>query len=174
MGLVPKSPIHIGLISAKNPKPNISHLGPFKCLRISSYIRKPFLKYEYATDPIWISLYEEKFVFFLLVYGSSEPSLKSQSTFLQYFFLIFLCQICLFSSCFSSFFCRFSYIILSFVFYSQSKNLFYCQCHSCFPLYSPVFLSFSSFVLFSLAFISFSTIFLALIYFSCSCITEFL
>jgi len=30
LGLVPKSPIHIGLISAKNPKPNISHLGPFK------------------------------------------------------------------------------------------------------------------------------------------------
>jgi hypothetical protein len=30
LGLVPKSPIHIGLISAKNLKPNISHLGPFK------------------------------------------------------------------------------------------------------------------------------------------------
>ncbi len=30
MGLVPKSPIHIGLICVKNPKPNISRLGPFK------------------------------------------------------------------------------------------------------------------------------------------------
>jgi hypothetical protein len=30
LGLVPKSPIHIGLIYVKNPKPNISCLGPFK------------------------------------------------------------------------------------------------------------------------------------------------
>jgi hypothetical protein len=29
-GLVPKSPIHKGLIYVKNPKPNISCLGPFK------------------------------------------------------------------------------------------------------------------------------------------------
>jgi hypothetical protein len=29
-GLVPKSPIHTGLIYVKNPKPNISCLGPFK------------------------------------------------------------------------------------------------------------------------------------------------
>jgi hypothetical protein len=28
--LVPKSPIHTGLIYVKNPKPNISSLGPFK------------------------------------------------------------------------------------------------------------------------------------------------
>ncbi len=35
-----------------------------KYLRISSYIRMPFLIYDFATDPIWISLYEENFVFF--------------------------------------------------------------------------------------------------------------
>ncbi len=29
-GLVPNSPVHIGLIYVKNPKPNISCLGPFK------------------------------------------------------------------------------------------------------------------------------------------------
>jgi hypothetical protein len=29
-GLVPKSPVHIGLIYVKNPKPKISCLGPFK------------------------------------------------------------------------------------------------------------------------------------------------
>ncbi len=29
-GLVPKSPVHIGLIYVKTPKPNISCLGPFK------------------------------------------------------------------------------------------------------------------------------------------------
>ncbi len=28
-----------------------------KYLRISSYIRKPFLIYDFATDPIWISIY---------------------------------------------------------------------------------------------------------------------
>ncbi len=28
-----------------------------KYLRISSYIRKPFLIYDFATDPFWISLY---------------------------------------------------------------------------------------------------------------------
>jgi hypothetical protein len=29
LGLVPKSPVHTGLIYVKNPKPNISCLGPF-------------------------------------------------------------------------------------------------------------------------------------------------
>ncbi len=33
-GLVPKSTIHIGLIYVKNPKPNISCLGPFKLLKL--------------------------------------------------------------------------------------------------------------------------------------------
>jgi hypothetical protein len=33
-GLVPKSPIHIGLIYVKNPKPNISCLGPFKKMKL--------------------------------------------------------------------------------------------------------------------------------------------
>ncbi len=35
--LVPKSPIHTGLIYVKNPKPNISSLGPFKYL-CTSYL----------------------------------------------------------------------------------------------------------------------------------------
>jgi hypothetical protein len=36
-------------------------------LGISSYIKKPFLIYEYAPDPIWISLiYEENFVAFFI------------------------------------------------------------------------------------------------------------
>ncbi len=34
-----------------------------KYLRISSYIRKPFLIYDFATDPIWISLYMRKISF---------------------------------------------------------------------------------------------------------------
>ncbi len=34
-----------------------------KYLRISSYIRKPFLIYDFATAPLWISLYMRKFDF---------------------------------------------------------------------------------------------------------------
>ncbi len=37
-GLVPKSPIHIGLISAKNPESNISHLGPFKARNLARHM----------------------------------------------------------------------------------------------------------------------------------------
>jgi hypothetical protein len=38
-----------------------SYMG--KYLRISSYIRKPFLIYDYATAPLWISLYIRKIDF---------------------------------------------------------------------------------------------------------------
>ncbi len=36
---------------------------------ISSYIRKPFLMYDFAPDPIWIwnfLIYEENFIFFFI------------------------------------------------------------------------------------------------------------
>ncbi len=40
-----------------------------KYLRISSYIRKPFLIYDFATAPLWISLYKRKiWIPFLSVY----------------------------------------------------------------------------------------------------------
>ncbi len=39
-----------------------------KYLRISSYVRKPFLTFDFATAPIWISLYMRKFFSFLSVY----------------------------------------------------------------------------------------------------------
>ncbi len=39
-----------------------SYLG--KYLRISSYIRKPFLIYGFATAPLWISLYMRKILFY--------------------------------------------------------------------------------------------------------------
>ncbi len=43
-----------------------SYMG--KYLRVSSYIRKPFLIYDFATAPLWISLYMRKIWFsFLLV-----------------------------------------------------------------------------------------------------------
>ncbi len=43
-----------------------SYMG--KYLRISSYIRKPFLTYDFATAPLWISLYVRKIWFFLSVH----------------------------------------------------------------------------------------------------------
>ncbi len=44
-----------------------------KYLRISSYIRKPFLIYDFATAPIWISLYLRKIFFsFVSVNGSGS------------------------------------------------------------------------------------------------------
>jgi hypothetical protein len=46
-GLVSKSPIHIGLIYVKNPKPNISCLGPFKGSYMIEKIKEfwPILKF---------------------------------------------------------------------------------------------------------------------------------
>jgi hypothetical protein len=44
-----------------------------KYLRISSYIRKPFLIYDFATAPLRISLYMRKIRFCIKVpYGKSE------------------------------------------------------------------------------------------------------
>ncbi len=37
-----------------------------KYLRISSRVRKPFLIYDFAPDPIWISLYMRKILFFFI------------------------------------------------------------------------------------------------------------
>ncbi len=37
-----------------------------KYLRISSYIKKPFLVYDFVPDNIWISLYEENFILFFI------------------------------------------------------------------------------------------------------------
>ncbi len=47
-----------------------SYIPVFKYLRISSYIRKPLLIYDFATVPNWISLYLKKILFyFLSVHG---------------------------------------------------------------------------------------------------------
>ncbi len=40
-----------------------------KYLRISSYFRKPFLIYDFATDPIWISYIWGKFFFLFYQFG---------------------------------------------------------------------------------------------------------
>jgi hypothetical protein len=54
-----------------------------KYLRISSYIRKSFLIYDFATAPIWISLFMRKFFFFisaptlLFFHGHKENLLKT-------------------------------------------------------------------------------------------------
>ncbi len=44
-----------------------SYMG--KYFRSSSYIRKPFLIYDFATAPLWISLYMRKIFFFLSVHS---------------------------------------------------------------------------------------------------------
>jgi hypothetical protein len=41
-----------------------SYMG--KYLRISSYIRNPFLIYDFATDPMWISLHMSKISFYFI------------------------------------------------------------------------------------------------------------
>ncbi len=54
-----------------------SYMG--KNLRISSYIRKPFLIYDFATASLWISLYMRKILFYfyqcmvLFTWGRSAP-----------------------------------------------------------------------------------------------------
>jgi hypothetical protein len=49
-----------------------SYMGNY--LRISSYIRKPFLIYDFSTALLWISLYMRKFWFsFLSVYSTYFP-----------------------------------------------------------------------------------------------------
>ncbi len=43
-----------------------------KYLRISSYIRKPYLIYDFATAPVWISLCKRKILFYFLSVYSGE------------------------------------------------------------------------------------------------------
>jgi hypothetical protein len=45
-----------------------------KYLRLSSYIRKPFLIYDFATAPFCISLYMRKFFFYLCTLSNNSPS----------------------------------------------------------------------------------------------------
>ncbi len=58
-----------------------SYMG--KYLRISSYIRKLFLIYDFATAPLWISLYMRKFWFSFLSVCFPPPALPA------------LCPLCL-------------------------------------------------------------------------------
>ncbi len=43
-----------------------------KYLRISSYIRKPFLIYDFATDPLNFLIFEKNFIFFFISVASGE------------------------------------------------------------------------------------------------------
>ncbi len=71
-----------------------SYMG--KYFGISSYIRKPFLIYEFATAPLWISLYIRKVWFsFLSVYACTK------TVHCSYCILIALCPRLL-SPCFSA------------------------------------------------------------------------
>ncbi len=48
-----------------------SYMGKYFC--ISSYIRKPFLIYDFATAPLWISLYMRKILFSFLSMHTHLP-----------------------------------------------------------------------------------------------------
>ncbi len=69
-----------------------SYMG--KYLRISSYIREPFLIYDFATPPLWISLYMRKIWFsFLSVWGFSCHFLGTFfSTITETEYLQFICS----------------------------------------------------------------------------------
>ena len=43
-----------------------------KCANISPYMRRPLVIYDFATAPLWISLYMRKIWFFLSVYSVSS------------------------------------------------------------------------------------------------------
>jgi hypothetical protein len=57
-----------------------------KYLRISSYTRKPFLIYDFATAPLWIFLYMRKiwFFFFLSVHAPAPAPLEQWRQFCLY------------------------------------------------------------------------------------------
>ncbi len=46
-----------------------------KYFRISSYIRKPFLIYDFGTAPLWISLYMKKILFYFLSVSYTSDAL---------------------------------------------------------------------------------------------------
>ncbi len=56
-----------------------SHI--FKCLRISSYIRKSFLTYDFATDPICIFLYMKKILFLFYQCGGIQGDSGGKNAF---------------------------------------------------------------------------------------------
>ncbi len=51
----------------------------WKYLRISSYIRKPFLIYDFATAPLWISPYMRKILFSFLSVHAVENGWEGRS-----------------------------------------------------------------------------------------------
>ncbi len=60
-----------------------------KYLRISSYIRKPFLIYDFAPDPIWTSLYMRKIFFsFLSVWDYTLVKNEKWLIFMTYFYML--------------------------------------------------------------------------------------
>ena len=54
-----------------------------KYLRISSYIRRPFLIYDFATSPIWIFLYMRKFFYYFLSVCTNSHFTSSYFAYLQ-------------------------------------------------------------------------------------------
>ncbi len=64
------------------------HICMGKNLRITSYIRKPFLIYDFAPDPICISLYMRKIMFSFLsvhLYSVTRRWLKKTNLYEMFF-----------------------------------------------------------------------------------------
>jgi hypothetical protein len=55
-----------------------SYMGKYLC--ISQYINKPFLIYDFATAPLWISLYMRKIRFYFLSVYAEYSSVQSENT----------------------------------------------------------------------------------------------
>ncbi len=51
-----------------------------KCANISPYLRRPFLKYDFATAPFWISLYvyEENLIFFFISVATASEVISPE------------------------------------------------------------------------------------------------
>jgi hypothetical protein len=77
-----------------------------KYLRISSYIRKPFLICDFAPDPIWISLHMRKILFYFLSVQSTVLKITSFLTVYAFtvleYSIIYSSRILCLSSCLSS------------------------------------------------------------------------
>jgi hypothetical protein len=63
-----------------------------KYLRISSYIRKPFLTYDFATAPLWISLYMRKIRFSFFQCSGIRCKLMRSDSFCMYYCIPIVCN----------------------------------------------------------------------------------
>ncbi len=133
--LVPKSPIHIGLIYVKNPKPNISCLGPFLkqifyTRSLWKWSRRVYFSKQLKQSVIGLTLYRhinlklrlrlkmhrhQLQVFGTGIYTRSHTHRNGRSESFQQFFITFL-----------TFFRFFPYIFHNFLFGKTQLSWLFC------------------------------------------------